>query len=323
MVIKIRSIPLKILILRALLRRLRKNHPLRRQISEELSRREAGFLAEESLDLEIDRFFNENNMIFHDLNLSDGGIFYQIDNLLISSKLILIIEVKNMTGTLIFDSEHEQFIQRIGDNEKGYPDPISQVQRHQSYIKKLLAEHNLPPISVDYLIVINNPYAVLEFNGTSSEIRKRVCKYLSFQKRACLIEKAYIDEILSAKEFRKLCRLLLKKNTPPTNFIFKKYGIQKSDLLTGIHCPECSYLPLNQKNRKWYCPSCKSLPKNALVESLQDYFLLFDKKITNQQFRSFAHIDSIDTAKRKLQSAKLIPSGKNKLRTYSPSSIPW
>jgi Nuclease-related domain len=84
LVSKKRSIPLKILILIALLRRLPKNHPKRPHIVKELARRTAGYQGEVSLDSEIDRLFEKNFLILHDLNLHDGNTFYQIDNLLLS-----------------------------------------------------------------------------------------------------------------------------------------------------------------------------------------------------------------------------------------------
>ncbi|MDF2857279.1 MAG: hypothetical protein K0Q87_3130 [Neobacillus sp.] len=322
MIMKKRTKPLKILILSALLRRLPKNHVKRALIASELSRREAGYQGEESLDIEIVRLFDKNNMIFHDLNFNEGDTSYQIDNLVISPARALIIEVKNMTNQLIFDTENDQFYLKNGDTLKGYTDPVSQVQRHQAYIKKLLAENNFPPLPVDYLIVVNNPNAILVFKGTPHEIRKRICKSHSFNKRAQQIEELYTDEILTSKELRKLSRLLLKKNTPPTNYILKKFEIKKSELLTGVCCPSGDHLPMTRKKRKWYCPTCHTYSTDAHIELLQDYFLLFDTKITNKQFRSFAQIDSIDVSKRLLLSINLNRLGKNKTRAYAPNSIP-
>jgi hypothetical protein len=321
---KLRSIPLKILILRALLRRLSKNHPKRVQIREELSGREAGYQSEEYLDKQIEQLLSSKFIIFHDLNFSDdGNNTYQIDNLLISPQLALIIEVKNMTGELTFDSINDQFYQKVGDKIKGYPDPVTQVQRHQSYIKKLLADNNFPPVPVDYLIVINNSNAVLIFKGTSPEVRERICKSHSFHKRVPQIEKIHTESILTNKDLRKLSRLLLKLNTPPTNSILKQYEIKVSDLLTGVHCPSCFYLTMTRNKKQWFCPSCKEYSYDAHILALMDYFLLFNMKITNQQFRDFAKISSPDTSRRILLSTNLKSTGTNKGRTYHPETIPW
>jgi hypothetical protein len=320
---KLRSIPLKILILRALLRRLPKNHPKRQQIKEELSSREAGYQSEEYLDTLIEQLLGSTFIIFHDINFSDGKSTYQIDNLLISPKLALIIEVKNMTGELTFDSENDQFYQKIGDKIKGYPDPVTQVQRHQSYINKLLKENNFPPVPVDYLIVINNSNAILLFKGTSPEVRNRICKSHSFNKRVPLIENIHTVSILTNKDLRKLTKLLLKLNIPPTNSILKKYDIKVSDVLTGVQCPHCFYLPIIRNKKQWFCSNCKEFSYDAHILALQDYFLLINTKITNQQFRIFAHISSPHTSKRLLNTINLMMTGTKKGRTYHPETIPW
>ncbi|MEH7251076.1 nuclease-related domain-containing protein, partial [Neobacillus niacini] len=177
----------------------------------ELSGREAGYQSEEYLDTQIEQLLGSKFIIFHDLNFTDGKSTYQIDNLLISPQLALIIEVKNMTGVLTFDSKNDQFYQTIGDKIKGYSDPVTQVERHKSFINKLLKENNFAPVPVDYLIVINNSNAVLDYKGTSDEVKKRICKSHSFHNRVSQIINIYTENILSSKDLRKLSRLLLKK----------------------------------------------------------------------------------------------------------------
>lgn len=323
MIQKKRTIPLKILILEVLLRRLPLSDPRRPQITEELSRRKAGFKGEQSLDFYFSKLDERKIMIFHDLNLPDGDYNSQIDTLILSLEFALIIEIKNMTGKLVFDSENDQFFQIIDGKEKGYTDPIAQSERHRDYIKNLLTIHNFPPVPVDYLVVVSNPYSILEFRKSSIELKQRVCKADSFLKRFKFFENSYSTNILDTKDLRKLSRLLLKMNTPPTNFILKKYGIQKHELLIGVHCPYCFYLPLKREKRKWFCPACNTISIDAHIHTLQDYFLVMDSKITNKQFRDFIHIPSIDTSKRLLQSAPLSHFGKNRHVMYYPTNLPW
>jgi hypothetical protein len=221
-----------------------------------------------------------------------------------------------MTGRLVFDSESDQFFQIIDGKEIGYTDPISQAERHQAYLKKLF-----PQLPVEYLIVCTNPHSILSFTGKNTKIKEKVCKSHSFLKKVQLLENKNQD-IVPRNELRKISRTLIKMNTPPTNYILKKYGIKKSELAFGFHCPECSYLPLVRKNRKWFCPFCQTYSKDAHLFSLQDFFLLYDSKITNEQFRNFAQCISQDTAKRLLSSSNLKCLGKNKWRVYFPDSLP-
>jgi hypothetical protein len=317
LIVKNRTIPLKILILEALLRRLPKYHVKRPQIKEELSRRWSGYMGEKSLDFYLRNLDEKNYLILHDLNLPDGKYNCQIDTLLLIPKFALIIEIKNMTGKLVFDTDNDQFFQINDGKEIGYSNPIAQGQRHQANLKKLF-----PTLSVYYLIVFTNPHSILSFTGRNTKIKEKVCKSHSFLKKVEVLENKH-QQIVPLKELRKISRTLIKMNTPPTNYILEKYGIKKTELLTGIHCPECFFLLLIRKNRQWFCPSCQTFSRDAHIDTLQDYFLLIDSKITNEKFREFANWHfSPQTANRLLQLANLKSFGANKGRIYSPESLP-
>ncbi|MFL6562943.1 MAG: nuclease-related domain-containing protein, partial [Bacillus sp. (in: firmicutes)] len=313
MVIKERTKPLIMLILEALLRRLPQSHQKYQQILEELGRRKAGYLGEKSLDYYYRDLPHQKYMILHDLNLPDGDYNCQIDTLRLTTEFALAIDVKNIAGKLIFDTDNEQFIQINNGNEKGYPYPIAQAERHQRYIQKLLAAHHFPPVPVEYLVIISNGYTSYAVTGKNAhKVKPRVCKSDVFLNKITLIEKHNSKPLLTTKDLRKLCRLLVKMNTLPTSYVLNKYGIQSSDLLTGVHCPSNSNHSLIRKNQNWYCPTCDTFSKDAHINALKDYFLLFGPTITNKQFREFAHIKSPHTAKRIIQSCNLQFSGNNR-----------
>lgn len=324
MIIKKRTIPLVILILEALSRRLPQNHPKYQQILEELGRRQAGYQGEVSLDYYLRFLPIEKYMILHDLNLPDGDYNCQIDTLLLTSEFSLIVDVKNMAGKLIFDTENGQFTQINNEKEKGYPDPIAQAERHQEYIKKLLAEHKFPAVPVDYLVVMSNGYSSYTVTGKNAyKVKPRVCKADVFINKIKFFENIYSEPILNTKDLRKLGRLLVKMNKIPTNYILNKYGIKKEDIITGVFGPNCNqHAPLIRKKQKWYCPSCDTFSKDAHINALKDYFLLIDSKITNKQFREFVHLKSHDAAKRLLLAANLNYSGSKKVRVYFPKTFP-
>ncbi|WP_066067842.1 nuclease-related domain-containing protein [Neobacillus soli] len=324
MLIKERTKPLIMLILEALLRRLPLNHQKYQQILEALGRWEAGYRGEQSLDYYYRDLPNQKYMILHDLNLPDGDYNCQIDTLLLTPEFALVIDVKNMAGKLTFDTDNEQFIQINNGKEKGYPDPIAQAERHQKYIRKLLAAHHFPPVPVDYLVVISNGYTSYVVTGKNTHIVKpRVCKADAFLNKIKLFEKLYLNSLLTAKDLRKFSRLLVKMNTIPTKHVLQKYGIQRLDLPTGVQCLTCEYLPLIRQKQQWFCPSCQTFSKDAHLQALNDYFLLFNSTITNRQFREFAHLKSRDTAKRLLFACNFQCHGKNRYYSYSPKKIPW
>lgn len=324
LVVKERFIPFRILVLEAILRRLPLSHAKYQQLLEELGRRKAGYEGEVAMDFYYRSLPKQKYWIFHDLNLPDGEFNLQIDTLILSSEFILIIGVKNMAGKLIFDTDNEQFIQINNDKEKGYSDPIAQAERHQEFIEKLLAEYHFPKVPVDYIVALSNPYCSYVISGKKTKkAMPRICKGDAFLHKVQFFEKMYTEPVFTSKELKKLSRLLIKLNTPPTLYLLQKYGIEKVDLLTGVQCPICKKFSLIRKKQKWFCQTCQSFSKDAHIVALKDYFLLFDLKITNRQFRLFTHLTSIDTAKRLLRSSNLNFSGTNRQRFYYPKSFPY
>ena len=324
MIIKERTKPLVMLILEALLRRLPHNHQKYQQIFEELGRRQAGYIGEKSLDYYYRDLPHQKYMILHDLNLPDGDYNCQIDTLLLTPEFALAIDVKNMVGKLLFDTENEQFIQIKDGIEKGYPYPIAQGERHQKYLQKLLAANHFPPVPVEYLVVISNSYTTYAVTGKNThKVKPQVCKADVFLNKITLLEKQYSTPHLTTKDLRKLCRLLVKMNTVPTSYVLNKYDIKRSDLIPGVHCPSSSNHILIRKNQNWYCSICDTFSKDAHLDALKDYFLLFGPTITNKQFREFTHIESRHLAKRLLQSCNLHYFGKNRYLIYSPKTTPW
>jgi hypothetical protein len=134
-----------------------------------------------------------------------------------------------MTGTLNFDTENDQFTQNNNGKEKGYLYPIAQAERHQQYMKKFLAENHLPPVPIDYLVIISNDYATYTVTGNNAaKVKPRVGKADAILKRMSFFEKMYQNKFLTVKDLRKATKLLLKMNTPPTSNLLKKYKIEKS-----------------------------------------------------------------------------------------------
>ncbi|WP_284037688.1 nuclease-related domain-containing protein [Neobacillus sp. 114] len=324
MIIKPRFIPLIILILEALLRRLRKTHPKWQLIADELAGRWAGYRGEQSIDFYLHSLPEKEYHIFHDLNLPDGEYNCQIDTFLLTSKSGIIIDVKNNKGKNLIDTDSEQLIQKVDGEEIPYPYPIFQVERHQRVLNSVLAENNLPTLPLEYLVVFSNPNAILSFVGRNGlKVMQHICKSPSILHKIELFENFHKQEKLDPKELRKLDRLLLKLNTIPTKPVLKKFDIVQGDLLPGVHCPNCLHLPVQRKNQNWYCPTCDTFVPDAHLYTIQDYFLLYGPTITNQQFREFAQISSPDLARRLLHSANLKYVGVNKARVYFPVEIPF
>ncbi|MDM5340322.1 nuclease-related domain-containing protein [Fictibacillus enclensis] len=157
---KNRKLPVHIRKLEALLRRLPTEHVKRREIEEQLARRMAGYRGEQSLDYYLG--FLTNYFILHDLRLPDRDHHFQLDTLLISPYFILILEVKNISGTLIFDDHFKQLIRVTPEKEEGFPDPILQVERHRDQLSGWLSGQKLEKVPIETLVVISYPNTVIK-----------------------------------------------------------------------------------------------------------------------------------------------------------------
>lgn len=136
MIVKERKMPVHLLQLEALLRRLPAHHPKRNVVAENLAKFMAGYKGEQAIEYPLSFLSETKYSILHDIRLFDQKHYFQIDTIIVSSHFLLFLEIKNIVGTLIFDAKFNQLI-RISDGtlEEGFPDPLLQVKRQEMQLK--------------------------------------------------------------------------------------------------------------------------------------------------------------------------------------------
>ncbi|MGO4888765.1 nuclease-related domain-containing protein [Anaerobacillus sp. MEB173] len=304
--------PLKIVTLEALLRRIPLNHPQREKITQELKRRKAGYRGEQLLNYHLSFLSPDKFMIFHDVRLTnDEKYYFQLDILLLTQYYCLILEVKNISGELYFDQNFNQLIRTSNEKSEAFEDPILQVKRQETQLQTWLAKNKLPSIPLHSFIVISNPATIIKTDPEYKSISKKVIHAASLPTKIEALDQYYKNEIVTSKELKKLSRLLLKHHTP----FIPELQVQKSEILSGVHCPHCHTLSLIRYWGKWFCPCCKTMDKDAHLSALEDYSLLIGSTITNKQCRDFLHI-SYSVASKLLASLDLEYSGRLKGRKY-------
>lgn len=315
---KVLEIPLRLRKLEALIRRLPDSHPKLQEISDEYGRRMSGYRGEQSLQYYLSLLKQSNYFIFHNLRLPDisGKHFFEIDILLISSTFLSIIDAKHYRGELYFDGRFEQLIQTYKDTKKSFQCPVTQINRHQLQLTRLLNTFKLPPTPVESLVVFTNPNAIIDASRDFKHYNK-VIKTPSFLQKIELFEKRNQEEKFDKKQLQKLSKMLLKRHTPHDQDILTQFEIKPHELLKGVRCPKCHFLPMRRKQRSWTCPSCHYSSYKPYAHSLNEYILLFGNSITNRQLRDFLGIESISTAKYILTSLGLSYTGSFKDRVYS------
>ncbi|WP_162357091.1 nuclease-related domain-containing protein [Metabacillus mangrovi] len=127
MIAKKRTLPLHLLKIQALLRRLPPSHKQISLITEDMNKSTAGYKGELAADYYLSLFDQPSRYIFHDLRLPHAHTYFQMDTLYLSPSFALIIEVKNISGTLIFEPGLNQMIRSKDGIKTGFADPILQT----------------------------------------------------------------------------------------------------------------------------------------------------------------------------------------------------
>ncbi|CUB08629.1 Nuclease-related domain protein [Bacillus cereus] len=168
MIVKERKMSVHLLQLEALLRRLPAHHPKRNVVVESLAKFMAGYKGEQAIEYPLSFLSETKYSILHDIRLFDQKHYFQIDALIVSSCFLLFLEIKNIIGTLIFDTKFNQLIRTAdGTSEGGFPDPLLQLKRQEMQLRKWLSLHGLYNIPIESLVVISSPRTIIK---TSDEM---------------------------------------------------------------------------------------------------------------------------------------------------------
>lgn len=321
MIIKERSYPLRATLDEILLRRLPQNHPKRPFIEADFHRKDAGYHGERALDYPLSFLPDDQYLIIQNIRLKYEKWYFQMDFLLLSSKFALILEAKNLTGSLHFEASFNQLIQTCKDQDKSYEDPTAQAERQQRllalWLKKYFPQADLP---IDYLVVMSNPNAILKADPQNTHIIQKVCKPYKLLDRIKKIEAHFQQERLDAKALKKAGKLLVKHHTLKQYDILNEYQIRKENILPGVQCPKCHVLCMVYSRGMWHCLNCGARSKDAHLAGLNDYFSLFPS-MTNAQCKEFLHLPSGNVAQKILLTMQLPSSGRTKDRIYFQKKV--
>lgn len=316
MILKEREKPIILSKLESLKARLKKSHPKYEDIQKELANRKAGYKGEKMVDFYLS-YLPKDFYLLHDLRLGNPrGTFFQIDTLIITSKIIYLIEIKNYRGTIQFDHHFHQFIQHFNGERRALQDPISQVKNQTFQLEQWLYEYQFPQLPIQPIIAISHPSTIIETTN-NPELSKFITHAINLNTKITSSYDHFQKELISKKTIFQIAERLKKMNRPLDYPILDHFHVQTQDIIQGVICPNCSRLPMKRVYGKWICPICKSTSTNAHINALHDYSLLFGDQITNRQTRHFLACPSRHVVTRILKSMNLPHDGKNKATVYS------
>ncbi len=314
------SIPIYVERYEALVRRLPESHPKWPLLNNQLANYRSGITGESTLDFPMKFLAKDQYIIVKNVRIPDGhGSFFQMDRLLITRRFMLILEVKNYAKELFLDYPVRQLIQTTPSGNRGFDCPILQVSRQAQHLKAWLKKHRFPDIPIETLVVFSHPSAILKIAPGHKEAYQKVMKPSALLSKVQSIESKYSKAHLTAKEERKIPKLLLKENTPLDADLMKNQRIDPARIIRGVHCPGCFRIPMRRDKASWHCKHCGYAHKNAHLATLVDYYLLFGKSITNRDFREMLLIESRNVSFKLANKLQLESTGKYKDKIYELS----
>ena len=297
--------------MQSLLNRLPRNHHQYSRVEEDVRRRKAGFAGVENFDKHIREFRPSYPYgLLHDICLIQDGVYFQMDSVLITPGNILIFEIKNLGGKLTVKAKPTQFIQENNGDRKVIHSPIIELERKKLFLDRWMRERGMdvPITGMVALAFTNELYVEEETNiiiASTQEIP------IILNKMAIENKKWGRREISNIAN--EMARLHQEYNPFPLTLTMK---IPRNDILSGVICPNCKRFGMKWKRRKWVCGGCTYSAVDCHIPSINDWFYLIDKKITNRDFREFTGVENRHISKRLLQNAGLELVGTRKAAKY-------
>ncbi len=162
---------------------------LKNEIEEQIKLLEAGIFGEETIKFEL---LNSHipMYIIHDLFLEHNGLTAQIDYLIVTRKLIFVVECKNLYGNIEINSNGD-FIRSFSygkfSRKEGIYSPITQNKRHLDLMKAIRLDEvggflakktyeNTFPNTYRSVVVLSNPKTILNAKYAKKEVKSKVIR---------------------------------------------------------------------------------------------------------------------------------------------------
>lgn len=205
-------------------------------VEQEIKMLSYGIAGEENVKFEL-----ENShipmIVLHDLHLEYDGLSAQVDYMIITTKLILIVECKNLYGHIEVDNRGN-FIRSFEFNgrfkKEGIYSPITQNERHLELIKKirLQSKNNILTRSIfekhfedNYksVVVLANPKTVINTKYAKKKIRDQIIRCDQLVGYIKELVKSSKNEVSLEKIMYERADFFLSFHTPNTTDYTKKF----------------------------------------------------------------------------------------------------
>lgn len=317
MIIKEKTNSLKAVGLEALLRRLPKSHPRYADIENELRITRAGDNGERILADVFNKYqFPFEHYIFHDLNLQSTGKF-QIDTLFLCQQGAVILEMKNIAGQINFREEYNQLTRTLENGQvDAFECPSVQLERNKMLLEDWFHAQQLS-IPIHHAAVFPRPQQ--QFVNHRKDLQLLFPFEIPiFLRRLQSFHRG--TNSLPLEEIANMLHIAHREYDPFP--LASRYGIQPSELISGVCCVQCGFFGMQSIHGSWACPQCKNVDPLAHIDALLDYFMLVDYRLSNKAAREFLRVSDGQKMKRILRRLELPVEGEKRGRVYL-ANLEW
>lgn len=300
----------------ALFRMLKEEYRNDQRIISEYRKQKAGYDGERNVDYKLSTFPQKNILNLKGLRLLNSPHHFQIDTLILTRKLIYLLEVKNFQGILHYDSKQRQLTQEVNGKTSAHKDPILQAEAQKEHLQEYLHNIGIFDIPIETLVVAAYPTTIINNVHQEQWVYDKLIHNETLHHHLHRLSDLYSSEVMTHSMIHKLGKKLLQEDRPLRTNIMDSYGLNKNHFIRGVSCSQCQSYPMIRKNRKWICPKCTHENLDGHERVILDSFLLFGDTMTNKQCQELLNISSPKTAYSILNKMDLESTGKNKGRKY-------
>lgn len=286
------------------------SHPQYITFQQELKNKEAGDFAEQYILKELQKLPQLSDChLFLDVILPTI-LPMQMDRLIITASGIVILEMKNIRGTVHFKNNPRR------TNDKGevqaFTHPEIQLEQYIQAMHHFPNDHNMAvPIYGAIVFPFNNVAIHRENDGLPIVTGRELLIYLYkiIEKNMGMAMNEITNIILSQLQHRNpfpLCRY---------------YQLEVNALQRAVYCENCGYFGMEKLKRTWFCRRCQHQCTYAYIQALKDYYMLVGHTITNRECRAFLMLECKHVTKRLLQKILRTRCNSGKLTKYDLSSL--
>ncbi|MGN7479369.1 nuclease-related domain-containing protein [Solibacillus silvestris] len=268
-------------------------------IQDEYYRMQAGIVGEEKLQRTLaDYHFKEDAKVLYNFEcINDKGFSHQIDALILTTRFLLIVEVKQISGTLFYKPAFHEFSRQTEEGIlENFPNPFDQAFRHQLFLSNWLENWGIQ-LPVLFIVVNANIRTKLDQSLNNSPI-------IHLSGMPQFLEELYKKYEMVNVDLNDLANKLsaLSCRLPPRRKV--KVGIHR--LRNGVLCEKCHFQHVMRYNRGlWVCLQCGEKSKDAIFLALHQYRILISNRITNRELRAFVGIECKAVASKLLNRLQL------------------